>query len=66
MEFSETKKRLVVDRVVKSIREAKKEGVKALLDVGFTNHEIAKILGMAESTVRNLRKGENGEVEEPP
>lgn len=66
MEISETKKRLTVGKVVKSIREAKKEGVKALLDVGFTNQEIAKILNMKESTVRSLQKDENEEVEEPP
>ena len=63
---SESKKRLTVGKVVKNIREAKKEGVKALLDVGFTNQEIAKILNMKESTVRSLQKDELEEVEEPP
>ena len=63
---SESKKRLTVGKVVKNIREAKKEGVKALLDVGFTNQEIAKILGFKESTVRSLQKDELEEVEEPP
>ena len=64
--ISESKKRLTVGKVVKNIREAKKEGVKALLDVGFTNQEIAKILNLAESTVRSLQKDEIEEVEEPP
>ena len=63
---SESKKRLTVGKVAKNIREAKKEGVKALLDVGFTNQEIAKILNMKESTVRSLQKDELEEVEEPP
>lgn len=63
---SESKKRLTVGKVVKNIREAKKEGVKALLDVGFTNQEIAKILNMAESTVRSLQKDGVEEAEEPP
>lgn len=66
---SETKKRLTVGKVVKNIREAKKEGVKALLDVGFTNQEIAKILNVAETSVRSLQKDEfeeDEEDEEPP
>ena len=66
MEISETKKRLTVGKVVKNIREAKKEGVRELLGVGFTNQEIAKILNMKESTVRSLQKNEDEEVEEPP